>query len=198
NYRNLAAERGLSGYDVPFLNVTTLLWDIPVGRGRKWGNSWNRGVDAVIGGWRLTAINFAQSGNPVNLSYDPSSAFQVSGAPTYRPNIIGDPLVPESERSPSRYLNPATVIVPTDITQPFGNAGRNNVRAPNFHQMNFGLHKDFSITERHGIQFRMEAFNLLNRTNFNAPNSNRSSSSFGQISSTRDPRQIQFALRYSF
>jgi hypothetical protein len=198
NFRNLDAERGLSGYDVPFLNATTILYDIPFGRGRKFGNSWNRGFDAVLGGWRITAINFAQSGIPVNLSYDPSSAFQVSGAPTYRPNITGNPVLPESERSPSRWLNPATVVIPTDVSQPFGNAGRNIVRAPSLHQLNFGLHKDFSITERQTLQFRMEAFNFFNKTNFNPPNGNRSSGSFGQITSTQPARQIQFALRYAF
>jgi hypothetical protein len=107
-------------------------------------------------------------------------------------------VVPESERSPSRWLNPATVVVPTDVSQPFGNAGRNIVRAPSLHQLNFGLHKDFSITERQTLQFRMEAFNFLNKTNFNPPNGNRSSGSFGQITSTQPARQIQFALRYAF
>lgn len=155
-------------------------------------------MDALFGGWRLTAINFANSGVPINLSYNPATASQTSTVPTYRPNIIGDPLVPKAQRTPLNYLNLDTVLVPTDVSRPFGNAGRNIARSPSLHQLNFGLHKDFAITERQGLQFRAEAFHLFNKTNFNSPNRNRSSGSFGLISSTQPARQIQFALRYSF
>ena len=198
NYRNLAAEKGLSGYDQPFNNTTTLLYDLPFGKGRKFGDSWSTAADLVAGGWRLSMINFATSGTPVNLSYGPSAAFQVSGAPTYRPNISGDPVLPEGQRSVAQWLNPATVSIPTDVTQPFGNAGRNIVRAPSFHSMNFGLHKDFRVMEGHKVEFRMEAFNFFNKTNLNAPNGNRTAGNFGSITGTQPAREIQFALRYAF
>jgi hypothetical protein len=198
NYRNLAAEKGLSGYDQPFNNTTALTYELPIGRNRKFGSSWNGFVDAFLGGWRLTAINTMTSGLPVNLTYDPSSQFQVSGAPTYRPNIVGDPLIPEGERSHTRYLNPATVLLPTDPSQPFGNAGRNIVRAPNFKQLDLGLHKAFRITEGTALEFRGEAFNALNRTNFMAPNSNRSSNAFGTIGGTFPAREVQLALKFVF
>jgi hypothetical protein len=138
------------------------------------------------------------SGNPVNLTYSPSSTFQVSGAPNYRPNITGDPMLPESQRTPQLWLNPATVVIPTDRTQPFGNAGRNIVRAPSLYQLDLGLHKDFSVTETFKLSFRTEAFNLFNRTNFGPPNGNRSSNSFGSITSTYPARQVQFALKLMF
>jgi hypothetical protein len=106
--------------------------------------------------------------------------------------------MPESERSVSRWLNPATVAIPTDPSRPFGNAGRNIVRGPSLHQLNFGLHKDFFFTESQKIEFRMEAFNLLNKTNFGNPVSNRSANNFGTITSTQQARELQFALRYAF
>jgi hypothetical protein len=198
NYRAIDQEKGLSGYDQPFNNTTTLLWDLPVGKGHKFGDNWSRAADLVAGGWRLSIINFASSGVPVNLNYGPAAAFQVSGAPTYRPNITGDPMMPEGQRSPAMWLNPATVQIPSDVSKPFGNAGRNIVRAPGYHQMNFGLHKDFRITEAQKIEFRMEAFNFFNKTNFNAPNATRSNNAFGTITSTQPAREIQFALRYAF
>jgi hypothetical protein len=198
NIRALDQERGLSGYDQPFNNTTTLLWDLPFGSGRKFGDNWSKPADLIAGGWRLSIINFAASGVPVNLSYGPAAAFQVSGAPTYRPNISGDPMMPEGQRSPQRWLNPATVSIPTDVSRPFGNAGRNIVRAPGYHQMNFGLHKDFRITESQKLEFRMEAFNFFNKTNFGAPNGNRSNNAFGTITSAQPAREIQFALRYAF
>jgi hypothetical protein len=198
NYRALDQEKGLGGYDQPFNNTTTMLWDLPYGKGRRWGSSSNALADGILGGWRLTAINFATSGSPVNLTYGPSAAFQVSGAPNYRPNISGNPVRPEGERTVQQWLNPATVSIPTDVTRPFGNAGRNIVRAPSYHNMNFGLHKDFRVSETHKVEFRMEAFNFFNKTNLGAPNGNRSAGNFGSITGTQPAREIQFALRYAF
>ena len=200
NYRDLRNEKGLGGYDQPFNNVTTLLYELPFGHGRKFGSSWNKVTDLALGGWRMTAINFAQSGTTVNLTYSPASAFQVSGAPNYRPNIIGDPVTPAASRTENNWLNITNVKLPEDRSQPFGNAGRNIVRGPRVDVMNFGLHKEFALTERFKLEFRSEAFNLLNKTNFDSPNSNRSSGGFGTITSTNNnpARQIQFALRLAF
>jgi hypothetical protein len=199
NYRDLRNEKGLSGYDQPFINVTTVLYELPFGRAKKWGADWNRAVDLALGGWRMTAINTMQTGTTVNLSYNPASQFQVSGAPTYRPNIIGDPVVPEAERKAERWLNAANVLLPTDPSRPFGNAGRNIVRGPSLYNLNLGLHKDFALTERFKLEFRGEAFNLLNKTNFGNPNSNRSSGAFGTITTLNgSAREIQLALRLAF
>jgi hypothetical protein len=199
NIRDLRNEKGLSGYDQPFNNTTAVTYEIPFGRGRKFGSDSHSATNFLVGGWRLVAFNTMTSGLPVNLTYGPASNFQVSGAPTYRPNITGDPLMPEGQRTPNQYLNPNTVVLPTDVSQPFGNVGRNTVRAPGFVQLDLGLHKQFPMFwEGHNIEFRAEAFNATNRTNFQSPNGNRSSSSFGQISGTFPARQFQFALKYLF
>ncbi|MGB9606491.1 MAG: TonB-dependent receptor, partial [Bryobacteraceae bacterium] len=181
------------------INVTTVLWDLPYGKGRRFGSSAHPALKAVLGGWRLAVINFAYAGMPVNLTYNPASQFQVSSAPTYRPNITGDPMMPKGQRRAERWLNPDTVQIPTDPSRPFGNAGRNIAVGPPLHQMNFGLHKDFPVRERSRVEVRMEAFNFLNKTNLGTPNSNRSSAAFGTISSLNQPaREIQLALRYAF
>ncbi|MBK9170147.1 MAG: TonB-dependent receptor [Bryobacterales bacterium] len=198
NYRDIRNERGVSGYNQPFNNTTTVIFDLPYGRGRKFGADIPRIADAFIGGWRLTAINSMTSGLPVNLTYSPASQFQVSGAPSYRPNLLGDPVTPEGQRSHLNYLNRDTVALPTDPSRPFGNAGRNIVRGPNFFQLDLGIHKDFLVTESHRLEFRTEMFNTLNRTNFTSPNGNRSSGAFGTINSTFPAREIQFALKYVF
>lgn len=89
--------------------------------------------------------------------------------------------------------------LPSPVSRPFGNAGRNNVRGPALHYTNFGLHKEFRVSESKQFEFRMEAFNLLNKTNFGSPNANRSSGAFGSITSLAQPaREIQFALRFAF
>jgi hypothetical protein len=107
--------------------------------------------------------------------------------------------VPEGQRSVARWLDSAVVSIPTDPRFPFGNAGRNIVRGPSLHQMNFGLHKDFHITEKFKTEFRMEAFNFFNKTNLGNPNGNRSAGGFGTITGLNGPaREIQFALRLAF
>ncbi len=198
NFRDLKSEKGLGGYDQPFNDTTTVLYDLPFGKGKKMGGNWNQATDTLLGGWRLSMVNTMTTGVPVNLTYSPASAFSVSGSPNYRPNIIGDPMAPAGSRTPQQWLNPANVVVPTDRSQPFGNAGRNIARAPNFYQMDLGLHKDFALTERFKLSFRTEAFNLLNKTNFSAPNGNRSNSVFGTITSTYPARQLQFGLKLLF
>lgn len=142
NYRDLRNERGPSGYDQRLNNVTTMLFDVPFGKGRKWSAGFAP-ANYALGGWRLALINTAQSGLPVNLSYSPSAQFQVSGAPTYRPNIIGNPLMRKGARTAERWLDPAAVVLPTDPSRPFGNAGRNAVRGPALHSLNFGTAQGF-------------------------------------------------------
>jgi hypothetical protein len=199
NIRDLASEKGLSGYDQPFNNTTSIIYELPYGKGRRWGSDASGLLQAVAGGWSLTVINTAASGLPVNLSYSPTSQFQVSTAPTYRPNIIGDPVTPEGQRNENNYLNRATVLLPTDPSHPFGNAGRNIVRGHNFIQLDLGVHKQFPLwSEDSKLEFRAEAFNLTNRTNFQAANGNLSSSSFGRITSTYPARELQFALKLLF
>ncbi len=90
------------------------------------------------------------------------------------------------------------MIIPP-ATQPFGNAGRNIVRGTPFYQLDLGVEKKFRVyREGTEIQFRAEAFNLLNKTNFGAANGDRSSNAFGTIRSTFPARQLQFAMKFVF
>ena len=139
------------------------------------------------------------SGVPINLSYSPATNFSVSGSPTYRPNLNGDALTPEGERTINNYLNSAAVVIPTDRSQPFGNAPRNAARSHAFFQFDLGLHKSFGLGwDQSRLEVRVEAFNLFNRTNFGSANGNRSSSAFGTISSAFPARQIQLGVKLHF
>jgi hypothetical protein len=201
NYNDLRNEKGVGSYNQPFNDTTTLVYDLPYGKGRKFGSSANPFLIAVLGGWRATLINTMVSGLPVNLTYGPASRYSVSSLPTCRPNLLGDPMAPEGQRSIDNYFNKSNVVIPVDPTHPypFGNAGRNSVRAYAFYEADLGLHKDFPVwKEGKKLEFRAEFFNLLNKTNFQAPNSTASSSAFGTIRSTFPARIIQFALKISF
>jgi hypothetical protein len=206
NFYDLEADFGLSAYHQPYNSTTSVVFDLPFGRGRRFLSEAPAILDALIGGWQLAGINSIYSGETVTLTYTPGTAFQVSGiqqdfrgANNYRPNIVGPFLVPKSDRTPQSYLNPTGVAIPTDPSQPFGNAPRNNVRGPYVHQVDFVAGKRFPMPWPSGqLEFRIEAFNLLNRTNFRAPNGNRSSAAFGTITSTYDPRQLQLGIKVSF
>jgi hypothetical protein len=197
NYRNVDGEWGTSGYSQPYNNTTTLVWELPFGRGRRWGTDMHPIVEGILGGWRLTAINSMTSGLPVNLNYSPSSTFNVSSAPTYRPNVTGDIY---SDRTATNYFNRDNVVIPTDRSQPFGNAPRNSARGPAIYTLDLGLHKSFNLGFRDSrLELRIEAFNALNRTNFGSPNGNRSSTSFGTITSlSTPPRQVQLGAKLYF
>jgi hypothetical protein len=201
NYRNLASEKGQGSYNQPLNNTTSFVYEVPFGKGRKYGSSTNGFADAILGGWRLNGIHIAQSGQPVNISYTLAAAAQVSTYPTYRPNYVGGDIY-ATERSATRYLNPAAFAVPSTTT-PFGTLGRNAGRSEAIYQFDAGLHKAFTLPgERFKLEFRSEFFNLFNVTNWGAPNSNISNANFGTITSYAYPaipaRQIQFALRLGF
>ncbi len=211
NIRNLANDKGVSNYDQPFNNTTSVVYDLPFGKGRRFLSGDNYLVESVLGGWRMTLINTITSGLPANLTYSPSSAFQVGSSLTYRPNqLLADLYTPKEQRDPSNYLNILAVTVPTDRSQPFGNAGRNTVRGPGFWQSDLGLHKAFPLwSESTKLEFRMEAFNLFNRSNFQVPNTSASDirivngapalgGNYGKITATFPARQIQFALKLLF
>jgi hypothetical protein len=201
NYLDRRYDRALGSYNQPLGNTTTLVYDLPYGKGRRFGASGNAVLRAILGDWRGTAINTMSSGMPVNLTYSPASAYSVSGYPTYRPNLLGDPMAPLAQRNIGNYFNKANVAIPVSAAtpNPFGNAGRNTVRAYALYQTDIGLHKDFPLWgEGKKIEFRSEFFNLFNKTNFQAPNSTASSSSFGTITSAFPARIIQMALKIVF
>jgi hypothetical protein len=199
NFANIANDKGLSNYNQPLNDTVSLIWELPFGKGRQFGNSAGKLMQGALGGWEMTAIDTATSGLPVNLTYSPTSQFQVSTAPNYRPNVACDPVTPQGQRTTSNYLNKSCVSVPTDPSHPWGNAGRNSVRSYPFYQLDIGLHKQFGLGgETRKLEFRAEAFNILNQTNFQAPNSNISSSAFGSITSTFPARQLQFAMKILF
>jgi hypothetical protein len=197
NIRNPSSERGLSSYDQPFNNTTSILYDLPVGKGKRVNIS-NKALDLIAGGWAVNLINTLTSGLPLNIIYSASQQYQVSPLVTPRPNLNGNPVTPEGQRTTSNYLNAAGFSLPS-YTQPFGNAGRNIARGYPFYDLDFGLHKNFALwSESSYLQFRAEAFNLLNQTNFQAPNTTFNTTSFGSITSTFPARQLQFALKLYF
>src|SRR5208282_403060 len=200
NIYNLAGERGPSSLDATLLNTTSFVYELPFGKGRKFGSAWNSVLDGILGGRRADTKNFANSGTPLNVAYTPGAANDVTGRiPDYRGGAIMRPNVAPSS-SPilgdqiNHHYGAYSFTVPS-ASAPFGDVGRNSFRGPSFWQWDLGVDKFFKIHENLKLQFRSEFFNALNHTNLGIPDSNISDAAFGTIRSTFPARQIQFALK---
>jgi len=204
NIYNLKAERGPSSYDVKFLNVTSVVWQLPFGKTRKFGSNWNPGIDAVLGGWEINTIHTANTGTPLDITYTPAAALDATGRiPDYRgvteqrPNLVGNPTDLRGSDYLNHYFDVAAFALPT-AGAPFGNVGRNSFRGPNFWQWDLGIDKTFRIPVRESmrLQFRSEFFNVLNHTNFGPYiDPNISDANFGTVKQSFPARQIQLALK---
>lgn len=204
NIHDLAAERGPSSFDVEFLNVTSVVYQLPFGRGRKFGSRMNPISDAFLGGWELNSINTANTGTPIDVSYGPSAANDVTGLTNdyrgeaiLRPNVSGTSTSQSKGAMVNNYFAGYTFTTPP-ASDPFGDEGRNSFRAPGLVQWDLAADKDFHVFERAMVQFRSEFFNVLNHTNFGLPTAITTNSAFGTIRTTYPARQIQFALKLLF
>jgi hypothetical protein len=213
--RNLRVERALSNYDVTHRWVLSSVYDLPLGRGHRIASG-NPVITAISSGWQITGILTLQGGRPFTVASGRDESNTGGGAD--RPNAIGDWRI--AHPTPDRWFNPCTLLadgvtrrncLPGDAPawainaiSTFGNAGRDILRGPPLTNFDFGVYREFRITERHSLKFRTEFFNLTNHPNFFLPNASAASSSFSTISraafqsQTGAQRQIQFALKYTF
>jgi Carboxypeptidase regulatory-like domain/TonB-dependent Receptor Plug Domain len=204
NIHNLAQEKGPTSFDVKFINVTSVVYQLPFGKGRRFGPNMNAVMDAVAGGWELNSINTANTGTPIDVSYAASAANDVTGLTNdyrgqaiLRPNVTGSSSHPDKSTMINNYFAGYTFTTPP-ASAPFGSAGRDAFRAPNFEQWDLAANKSFRIREGIALQFRSEFFNVLNHTNFGLPTAISTSAAFGTIRATYPSRQIQFALKLIF
>ncbi len=198
NIYNVAADKSVSSNDISQLFVLSYVYELPFGKGRRFGSAWNRPVNAALGGWQVNGIAAFQTGLPLALLAQNSSD---SGSAVVRPNNNGHsarlsgPIVDKL----GEYFNTSVFSQPAPFT--FGNTGRTlpDVRAPGAQNFDLSLFKNFRPIEKVSIQFRAEAFNALNRVQFAAPNTASNSAQFGVISAqANNPRQVQFGLKYRF
>lgn len=198
NIYNPQGERAVSPNNQSHELSVAVVYNLPFGRGRQFGTSWNRYEDAVLGGWQINSIITADAGYPLSISTQNTSH---SGNNVERPNLTGaNPATHGSIKSRlNGYLNPAAFSQPAPFT--FGNAPRtlSSVRTPPYHNIDLSVFKNFQVTKRVRAQFHAESYNFLNQVVFGGPNTNFSSQQFGTISGqANSPRQLQFALKFLF
>ena len=191
NPRDVSAEYGLADFNFPQRFTLSEVYEVPVGHGRKYLSNGNRYMDMLAGGWAVTSIVTAQDGPPGSLSM----ATTTSNTGTFQyPNRICNGNLPSGQRTLQHWFNTSCFVAPALYT--FGNAGRNIIIAPGLGTWDLGAHKDFRVTEKVGLTFRGEFFNVLNKANFGYPSTSIGSIGAGTITSVvTTGRQIQFALR---
>ncbi|MDX2154072.1 MAG: TonB-dependent receptor [Bryobacteraceae bacterium] len=192
---NLAAEHGPSLFDSRHRFVASGSYEVRV-RGPRL-------LSAILSRWQINAIASHNSPTPFTVSDSANVALQansppISGFAASRPDVVSDPnRGPRNvdewlSRSGFRRLNPLTEA------GRFGNAGRNIARGPAFTNVDVSVFRTFPLSERAGLQFRAEAFNVANHANFTIPVADLNSANFGRILSAAPPRLIQFGLKLTF
>ena len=195
---NLGAERGPAEFDIRHRFVASYVWELPFGQGRRFGSQWNTATDFLLGGWQLSGIHVLQSGLALTATLAGASVLNLGGERRARPNLVGDPELPESERTIQRWFNTDAFAAFTPAPQAFGNAGVGIMRGPGYANFDFTLAKDFRVDAQRRVQFRTEIFNAFNRANFGPPNIARDSAGFGQILTAGNARIVQFGLKFYF
>jgi hypothetical protein len=200
NSFNLAAERGNSDFDVRQRLVLNYTWEIPVGRGH--GRLADGPAGKILEGWQLAGITTFSSGLPYDIFTDLDTAHVGEiQRPDFTPTAV--PLPVSNSRT---QTGPNLGFFPDPPFGRGGSLGRNRFRGPGINNWDIVLQKTIRISERLGLEFRTEAYNLLNRVQFNQPG-NRTSDpgTFGQSTSearradgTSGARQIQFGMKFKF
>ncbi|HKX28031.1 MAG TPA: TonB-dependent receptor [Blastocatellia bacterium] len=197
DYHNRRADKSLSNFDVTHRFIGDVTWQLPFGRERRFIHQGR--LSRILGGFSVNAIAQAQSGFPISIGAT-NAALQGLAFNSLRPNIVADVQAETGSKGERllRYFNTAAFRQPNPYT--VGNAPRTlpNLRGPGYFTANLSLQRDFKFTERVNLQIRAEAFNLFNRANFQMPGTAFGADRFGVITSTEDPRQIQFAARIKF
>jgi hypothetical protein len=202
NSFNLAAEKSLAYFNNKYRWVTSGVYDLPFGKGKKMAPD---GVGAaILGGWQVSGILQLQTGFPYTINYkgDPVNIGGGSGGILIRPNyVLGgngqpvDPNLPSDRRSTSEYFNTAAFVQPINS---FGNVGRNSMTGASLVNVDATVARGFHLTEKVGLQFRAEFFNLANHPNYNLIGRIVNDPTYGIVQNQLPPRQVQFALKLGF
>ena len=223
NPYDLKAEKAVSNQDIPNNFVASYIYELPIGRGKRFLAGAPAPVNAIIGGWRVSGVNRYLSGQPISF-------WGANGIPGFDNGIRPNRVAGQAVRRPgpfnpfsfindgntgydhssgactTGYWNCSAFADPNpnpgvDVPYVFGNMPRNSpdIRSFPFYDEDFSIAKTFALTERVKAEFRGELFNAFNRHVFNKPDSGVQDTNFGQVGSTLlGPRNGQFVLRFTF
>jgi hypothetical protein len=198
NFYDLESDRSISAHDIPHSFVNALVYELPVGKGRKFGSDMHPVANAVLGGWQFSTIVRLSSGLP--LGFTAPNTLSAYGFQTQRPNISDLKAAALPNPTPDRWFNTEAFTAPGQFE--IGNAPRwfPNIRFGPTRHADFAILKNFRWGERVKTQFRGEAFNVTNTPQFGRANTTLGNPDFGRVSGTTNvgPRNIQLGLRIQF
>jgi hypothetical protein len=209
NYYDIASDYGNSYYTRRHRFVNSIVYDLPFGRGQKFGGNVNRAANLLVGGWRVTGVTLLQSG-PWLTPYFSARLSDPSGTnPTQRsvgnlrPDCVAGQTGYQTDPTTAQYFNSAASSIPASNIGRFGSCGSGILEGPATATFSMSAGKAFAITERFALRYEAQFANLFNVLNRGVPNMNVGSSSFGNISQSQTteqagPRSIQMTLRLSF
>jgi len=204
NNYNLAGEKSLDTNDIPKSLVLSYIYELPVGRGKKFGGDMNKGLNAILGGWQVSGISTFKSGFPLAIEDVLNNNAAVFGG-GQRPNIVGDPRTgscpgvnggpPIPVHTLNCWFNTSAFAQPSPYT--YGNAPRTmpNLRGAGINNWDLAAQKWFTIGERVRIQVRTEFFNAFNHVYLFAPDTFFGGPTFGTIQNAGPMRSIQFGVK---
>jgi outer membrane receptor protein involved in Fe transport len=196
SFYNRAADYGPSQLDRRQILSVNYVYELPFFRTQTGF------VGKALGGWQFSGISSFNAGSPFTVTSsgtDPGAlGFLGTSASGGRPDLIAKASLIPSARTRLQWFNPlAFALVPTGVTRP-GNSPRGVIVGPGYQKWDMTLSKRFKFTERMDLQFRAEAYNVFNHTNFLGLSTAFGGATFGQVTSTRDPRLVQFAFKLSY
>ena len=202
NSFNLAADRGPAYFNTKFRWVTSAVYELPFGKGKS---MLQQGAGAaILGGWQVSGILQLQTGFPYTINYkgDPVNIGGGSGGVLIRPNYVVNsagqnvnPNLAPDQRTTSEWFNTAAFVQPIAS---FGDVSRNSMTGANMVNLDAMVVRNFALAERRDLQFRAEFFNVANHSNYNLIGRVVNDPTFGIVQNQLSPRQIQFAMKYSF
>jgi hypothetical protein len=186
-----SAYWGISDLDRTHVLIANWIYELPF---------MNRRSDLaghVLGNWQITGVYQYQSGSPFSVRSNDDFAGVGPGSGNQFWNVVGDPNIDHGEfTAAAQWFNPAAFARPAAGT--FGVQTRNMLRNPGTWNFDLGIRKTVVVSGSQRVQFRAEAFNVLNHPNWDVANNNPNSGSFGQVTRKIGERNIQLALKYSF
>ena len=197
---NLRQERSLIGTDVPQRLVLSYVVDLPFGQGQRFLSGAHGIAGKTISGWGLNGVSTFQKGFPLAMTTNSNLTNSFGGGS--RPNVTvgcAKEISGAAQANLQQWFNTSCFTQPPAFA--FGSESRTDpqLRAHGANNFDFALFKTTAITERYGVQFRAEIFNLMNRVQFGAPGLAAGNPSFGIVSSqANNPRLVQLALRFHF
>ena len=190
---NFAVEKALAENIVQLNSVTSWVYELPFGHGRKMMTNAPRAVDAAFGNWQLDGIWNWRTGLPLTISSPACANCSMGGDRQTRADVVPGVSPSIANQSAAGWFNPAAFV---PQSTPYGTVGRDTIWGPGLQQWDIGLAKRFPIGEQRYFQFRGELFNAFNQVNLKPPASTAGSAGFGTITAALPGRNVQLGLKF--